>query len=429
MVAFGSKIGPGALLDSVAAAAERCNRCGFCQAGCPTYKVSGVEWMTARGRIALARAAIEGRLPLDDLDLSAPLWSCLGCDGCTMHCPPGIRTDEIVDAVREALAIKNGEAFAQWLVLRKLLPHPALLAASTKGMRVAQAMGLMPIGAKLGGAVLGGQLGEAWEVLPQVPSKTARERIGKLEPLPSPKARVAYFLGCATNLLWPDVALSTIRVLRRNGVDVVVPENVCCGKPAMGYGDRVAARDLAARNLDVLSRLDVDYVVVDCPTCGSFLEKYPDLLADSPRRAEQAQALAGKVRDVSSLLVEVGTSGFTRDFKARVTYHDPCHLAHFHGITKQPRTLLKGVPGVDFKEAAEADMCCGGAGTFALRERELSLKVLDRKMENFAETESQVLATACPSCMVQLSYGTRRRGIPMEVLHTVQVLDRAYGAD
>lgn len=425
MAAQGKKVDARALLASVAEAAERCNRCGFCQAGCPTYKVTGVEWMTARGRIALARAAIEGRLPLENLELSEPVWSCLGCDGCTMHCPPAIRTDEIMDAVREALVAKGGEPLIQRLIMRGVLPHPIMLAAAAKGMSLAQSTGLMPLGAKVGGLFLGGQVGEAAEVLPPVSGTTAREAIGKIEPLANSKLRVAYFLGCATNLLWPDVGAATVRVLRRNGIDVTVPEVVCCGKPAQGYGDRATAWTLAAKNVDRLAALDVDYIVVDCATCGSFLETYPDLLADDPARAERAAKLAHKVKNVVSLLAETGVEGYRGEVAARVTYHDPCHLAHFHGITKEPRAVLAGVPGVEYVEAAEADLCCGGAGTFGLRERDLSLKVLDRKMANFAETEAGIIATACPSCMLQLAYGVRRAGLNAEVLHVVQVIDRA----
>ena len=421
------KTSPQSLLASVAAAVDRCNRCGFCQAGCPTYKVTGVEWLTARGRIALVRAALEGKIPLSDADLREPLWTCLGCDGCTMHCPPGIKTDEIVDAAREALALASGQPFAQWLILRRILPHPGLLRTATRGMRLAQSLGLMPIGARLGKLVLGGQLDRAWEVLPSLPKRDARAVVGQPEPVPNPKCRVAYFLGCAVNLVFPDVAAATVRVLRHNQIDVAVPSNVCCGKPAAGYGDREAALTLARRNVDLLGRLDVDYVVVDCPTCGSYLQKYASLLADDPDRAEKAAGLAKKVRDVSVLLAEVGQADVRGEFRSRVTYHDPCHLAHFQAITAQPRSLLKSVPGVDFREAAEADLCCGGAGTYALRERELSLKVLDRKMDSFARTDADALVTACPSCMLQLSYGVRRHKLPMHVLHTVQVLDRGYG--
>src|SRR5512138_2309418 len=134
-----------ALLETVRSAAERCNRCGFCQAGCPTYKVTGVEWMTARGRIALVRAALEGQIPLDAADLQTPLWTCLGCDGCSMHCPPNIKTDEIVDAAREALALGTGEPLVQRLVLHDVLPRPELLAFATKAARVGQSLGLLPI--------------------------------------------------------------------------------------------------------------------------------------------------------------------------------------------------------------------------------------------------------------------------------------------
>jgi glycolate oxidase iron-sulfur subunit len=414
------------LLESVRSAAEKCNRCGFCQAGCPTYKVTGIEWMTARGRIALVRAALEGQIPLDAADLQEPLWTCLGCDGCTMHCPPGIKTDEIVDAAREALALGTGEPLVQRLVLHDVLPRPELLAFATKAARLGQSLGVLPIGAKLGRLVLGGQLDQAADVLPRLPSRTARETLGTPPRVESPHLRAAYFLGCAGNLLFPEVAEATVRVLRRNRVDVVVPANVCCGKPAAGYGDADAALALVRRNVDLLGDLDVDAIVVDCPTCGTYLQRYPALLSSDPERAAKAEAIARKVRDVGALLEDLGPADGLGRFDARVTYHDPCHLAHFQGIAAQPRKLLRSIEGVDYSEAAEADLCCGGAGTFALRERQLSLKVLDRKMENFARTGADTLVTACPSCLLQLGYGARRKGLKLRVLHTVQVLDQAY---
>ena len=413
-------------LAEMASAIERCNRCGVCQAGCPIYKVTGIEWTTARGRISLLRGVLDGEIPLDRAELEEPLWNCLGCDGCSMHCPPGIRTDEIVEAGRTALARATGRPFSQRVVFGSLLPRPGLLGLSVRAASLAQRMGLMPLGAKIGQAVLGGQFGQAVDSLPRLPSSTARERLRGLQPIANARLRVAYFLGCAVNLLYPEIAEATVRVLRRQGVDVVVPDVVCCGKPPATYGDRESAQALARRNVDSLGGLRVDAIVVDCPTCGSFLQKYPTLLAQDGPRAERAAGIAKQVRDISTFLLDIGMAGLTREFRHKVTYHDPCHLAHYQNVQAQPRKLLRSVPGVEFLEAPEAELCCGGAGTYSLRERDLSMRVLARKMANFASTGADVLVTQCPSCVLQLSSGVRQHDLPMKVMHTVQVLDQAY---
>ncbi|MHB8993303.1 MAG: (Fe-S)-binding protein, partial [Chloroflexota bacterium] len=240
--------------------------------------------------------------------------------------------------------------------------------------------------------------------------------------------RVAYFIGCATNLLYPEVAASMLRVLYANNTEVLVPEVVDCGKPPMVYGDLEAARGLARKNIDALHGLDVDAIVTDCATCGSFLKEYGKLMAEDPHYAEKARAVSGKMKDVSEFLAGIQLNDEMGEVKSKITYHDPCHLVRFQKVSAQPRKLLKGIPGLEFKEMAEADMCCGGAGSFSLTHYDLSQQVLGRKMGNASRTGAGYLATGCPACMMQLSGGIRQEGMPVEVIHTVQLLDRAYAA-
>ena len=238
----------------------------------------------------------------------------------------------------------------------------------------------------------------AQDGLPALPAKTARETLATMmRPVPQRQYRVAYFIGCGTNLVFPEIAASTLRVMYANNVEVVVPNVVDCGKPPTVYGDTAAARELARKNIDALWGLDVDAVVTDCATCGSFIKDYGKLLAGDERYAGKAKDVALKMKDVSEFLASIEMNDRMGEVKAKVTYHDPCHLGRFQKVTAQPRGLMKGVPGVDFKEAAESDMCCGGAGSFSLTHYDLSQAVLQRKMNNVSKTGASLLATGCPA--------------------------------
>ncbi|MEW5933753.1 MAG: (Fe-S)-binding protein, partial [Bacillota bacterium] len=255
----------------------------------------------------------------------------------------------------------------------------------------------------------------------------------------APRKRVAYFLGCVTDNLFPPVGEAVIGVLERNGYQVVVPENLCCGVAHRAYGDVAAAEELARQNLAVLAGTGAELVVTDCATCAHTLREYGDLLADDPRHAAAAAELSGKVREVSQLLVEEGFAEPRGAVEETVTYHDPCHLGRGMGVRAQPRQILRSIPGLEFRELPEADWCCGGAGSYNVTHHELSVRILERKMENFRQTGARLLATSCPSCLLQLGFGLRRGelaaragvGVPAvqsgaRVVHPVQLLWQSY---
>ncbi|MGE5619416.1 MAG: (Fe-S)-binding protein [Sphingomonadaceae bacterium] len=409
---------------------EKCNRCGFCQAGCPTYKVTGLEWQVSRGRVALVRDILDGRIDLLEEDIREALGTCLRCGGCTTHCPPQVPTPEIVDKAIEELARLKGQPWVQRVIFRNLLPNPGLLSTAGKAIWLGQVTGAQAAAKGLGiTKVLGKDPHRAQDNLPRVPSKNARQMLpSMMRPVPDRRYRVAYFMGCATNLLYPEVAASMLRVLYANSTEVLLPEVVDCGKPPMVYGDLEAARDLARMNIDALYGLDVDAVVTDCATCGSFLKEYGKLMAEDAQYAAKAKAVSAKVKDISEFLDGIQLNDEMGEVKSKITYHDPCHLVRFQKVSAQPRKLLKGIPGLEFKEMAEADMCCGGAGSFSLTHFDLSQQVLERKMGNASKTGAAYVATGCPACMMQLSAGVRKEGMQAEVIHTIQLLDRAYQA-
>ena len=403
-----------------------CNKCGLCLAGCPIYKITGIEWTNARGRVALLRNAI-----LDDKvelsDLKDPIFNCLTCNGCTEHCPPAVPTGDIIFRARQELLRQKGDSWIQRLLFRKLLTNPEMLHKATRLLRLADVTGLRTLARKTGLTRLVGDAGKAEAMVPKVPASEGLEAIKRMvKKIDKPKYHAAYFVGCYAPNFAPERAAATIHVLNKNRVEVSVPDFICCGLPAAGYGDMESARDLARKNIDIARKMKVDAIVTPCASCSSFLKDYTKLLADDPEWAEKAKEFAGKIRDISEFLVDIGLNTEMGELKRKVTFHDPCHLAHYQKIKEAPRTILKSIPGIEFVEMGEADMCCGAAGSYAFKNYDLSQKVLDRKMGNVAKTGADTLVSSCPACIMQLSCGVGQQKLPVSVLEIVELLDEAY---
>ena len=407
---------------------ELCNRCGLCLSACPTYRVAGVEWTNARGRLALLRSVLlDHRLKLDELQ--EPIDNCLTCNGCTEQCPSAIPTGEIIFRAREELLRQHGEPWMQRLLFQKLLANPSLLHQATKLLRLVDATGLRTAARKIGLTRLLGDAGKAEAIVPRVPASEGLDAVKRFaKKMENPKYQVAYFVGCYAPNFAPKEAAATMRVLHRHQVEVTVPEFVCCGLPAAGYGDMLSAQSLAQKNIDLASKLKVDAIVTPCASCSSFLKDYVKLLADDPQWAEKAKDFASKVRDISEFLVDIGLVTEMGTIKKKVTWHDPCHLVHYQKIKEPPRTILKSIPGVEFVELGEADMCCGAAGSYAFKNYDLSMQVLAQKMSNVEKTSADILVSTCPACIMQLSCGVSQNKIPMRVAEIVEVLDEAYRA-
>jgi len=351
-----------------------------------------------------------------------PLFNCLACNGCVDHCPPGVLTDEIILKARAELVKQEGQPWIQSLIFHKLLSNPSRLKNSAQLLGWLQASGLRAAARGLGLTKLMGDAGKAERILPQLPRW--QHMTWASSRLERPRYRVAYFVGCATAYLTPQVAQAAIRVLNKHRVEVVVPDFVCCGMPPYSYGDMETALSLARKNTDLAHSLEVDAIITTCATCGSLLKRYPSLLAEDPDYS--AQALASRVRDISEFLMDIGLIPEMGTLKHRVTYHDPCHLGRFQKVTSQPRQILQSIPGVEFVEMAESNMCCGAAGSYSLGHYDLSMKVLARKMENVAKTGADLLVTSCPACSLQLAHGLREHGLKVGLNELVELLDRAY---
>ena len=408
----------------------KCNRCGFCQAGCPVYRTTGSEHSLSRGRLAVARGLMLGELELT-ADVLQALDDCLLCRGCTAHCFPGIKTDEIVTAVRYAFLKSQGQPMWQRVLFRSVLADSKKLEWAGRLAVWAKRTGMAKAAEKAGLLkMVDSRLDGLDDLVPTLPEKIFRrgERLVGADPAKA-TSKIGYFVSCGLSFQFPEVVEATLRVLGRAGCAVTILDNTCCGRPAHSYGDLDAAREIARRNVDRMAVAEgLDAIVSDCGSCSTHLKDYAHLLAGDPAYAQRAAALSAKVRSFSEFLVAKGATGAAGKLEATVTYHDPCHLSNrFAKITAQPRALLKGVPGITYKEMPEADWCCGAAGSYTFLHHSEATGVLDRKMDNVGKTGASVLTTECPACMMHLGYGARRRSLPVTVRHISQVLDEAQG--
>jgi glycolate oxidase iron-sulfur subunit len=416
------------LYDEVA----KCGKCGFCQPTCPVYTATNIEAHVARGKNALFRNLIEGETPLSP-DLREAFDNCLLCRACTANCFPAVETDRLVIAFREAYGRRLGRPALQRWIFRRLLPYPEVMSGIIRMAWTGRRLGLADVATRLGLLrMINPKLEKAMELRDEVPASFLRTRLkNRVRPAQATSGlKVGYWISCGYNYMLPEVGEATVDVLERNGIGVGVLPNNCCGLPVYGYGDVEGAQLLARRNLEKLGNLDLyDYIVSDCGSCSGHLREYADLLRDDPEYSQRARLLVSKVRSFSELMQALGISAPLGELSAKVTYHDPCHLgARYQGIVSQPRELIKSVPGVDYRELREADWCCGAAGSYNFMHNEISMKILERKAENVEKSGADVLVTECPSCIMQLSLGAKRRGLSTRVLSVSQLIQEAQRA-
>ena len=413
-------------LDSLVGELSRCNKCGFCMTACPTYQVSGLEWLVTRGRVSLIQDAQAGALPV--ADLSEAVDTCLLCEACVSVCPPAIDIGHLVTRARaEMLAQRGGARGLRRFIYRGLLGRPALLHLAARLAGAAERLGLRDWAARRGLLRRWPLLERAHAAGPRLSGRLARDLIDtRLQPRGPRRARVAYFIGCSKDMVFPAAARATFNVLLVNGVEVVIPRVACCGLPAHSGGDLAGARLLARRNLRALERLAVDAIICDEGSCTGHLLDYPELLRGTPDEA-RARRVAAQVQDFGAFLDALGPLPMPRAVSARITWHDPCSLRHGLKLHEAPRRLLRRIPGATYVEAPGAEMCCGGAGAIMLTQPELSDQVLGLKMDGLGETAADCYVTASPSCALQLQRGVRDRGLPARVLYLSEILAEAYG--
>ncbi len=412
----------------------KCVHCGFCLQACPTYVETGLEAESPRGRIALMKAVNEGRIGITDSVMRH--WDlCIQCRACEVACPSGVPYGNLIEATMQQVADRRNPTFLNdkigSLALKKLLPNQGVLSMVVGSMRLYQRLGVQKAMRKSGLLkLLPGNMGELEESLPQLPSEVFKARGQHYRAKGEVKARVALLSGCVMPLIHGPEMNAVVRVLARNGCDVVVPKTqVCCGAINSHVGDLETARELARENVDAFLAEDVDYVAVASAGCGARMKEYGHLLRDDSRYAEKAGALSAKVRDIHELLAGLPIEAPKGHLPYRVTYQDSCHLLNAQRVSAPPRQLLRSIPGIEFVELSNADKCCGAGGTYTITERDFSMRVLDTKMRAVRDTKATVIATANPGCLMQLQYGAQRDGMDVQVKYVTDLLDESYNRE
>jgi glycolate oxidase iron-sulfur subunit len=408
------EIGP--LAEPMAKAVDSCVHCGFCLPACPTYQVLGEEMDSPRGRIILMKEVLEGNLQLKEA--TPYLDPCLGCMACVTACPSGVQYGELITPFR-ALTEERRERSLADSALRRLmletLPFPARF-------RVAAMAGRL---ARLFRKLAPGRLGAMLDLLPAT--------LPKAKPLPAVhpaegerRARVALLAGCAQRVLAPEINWATLRVLARNGIEVVIPRTQkCCGALPAHTGVPLQARAFAKHNLGAFPQ-DVDAILTNAAGCGSGMKEYPLWLKGEPEE-DAAAAFATRVTDVSVFLADLGarTPGPLPE-PLTVAYHDACHLAHGQGVTLQPRHLLAMVPNLELVEIPDGELCCGSAGTYNIEQPEIASELGRRKADAILASGAEAVATGNIGCLIQIQTHLKRQGQSLPLFHTMELLDLAY---
>ena len=411
----------------------KCVHCGFCLQVCPTYLETGLETESPRGRIALMKAVNEGRIGMTP-NVCRHWDLCVQCRACEEACPSAVPYGQLIEAAVAQIEKHRRAPLAPRLVastlIKHILPHQRRLSLLFSALRIYQRSGLQWATRKTRLLRLfSPSLAEVEKSSPSVPATYFKAKGQTIQAEGKKRTRVALLSGCVMPLVNGPQMEAVLRVLTRNGCQVVVPRGqVCCGAIHSHVGDLDMARVMARRNIDVFLASDVDAVVVASSGCGARMKEYPQLLSNDPY-LERAKKLSSMVKDFHEFLVSLPLIPPRGRLDYRVTYQDPCHLSHAQRIQDAPRELILSIPGIEFVEMRQPAICCGAGGAYSIRQREFSLKLLDSKMESVEVTEADVLVTANPGCFVQLQNGVQRRGLTMQVRYVTDLLDEAYRAE
>jgi glycolate oxidase iron-sulfur subunit len=412
---------PGTPLAQASAGIDACVHCGFCLQACPTYLTLEDENDSPRGRIVLMHALVEGTLPIDDPDVRTHIDRCLGCRACETACPSGVPYGHLLEATRATLTAKQPNAPIARAILFAFA-RPALLSVAMLGGRLARAMRLSSLLARLPG-----RFGFAMAMLEatRAPVKRAAYRPGG----DGSRGTATLLTGCVMEGLFTETNRATERTLATNDYAMVPTGGQrCCGALHAHAGDADTARRLARHNVAAFEKSGADYIVTNAAGCGAMMKEYEHLLAGDPAWRQRAAAVSARVRDVSELLAEAGPrTGGTLD--VTVTYDAPCHLLHAQRVVTPPLRVLGAVPGLTLVPLEGSEHCCGSAGIYNLVEPDVSHTVLAPKLAHIAETRAALVATGNPGCLMQIGAGLHQAGAGVRVVHPVDLLDASYSAD
>ncbi len=405
---------------------RKCVHCGFCTATCPTYLLLGDELDSPRGRIYMIKDMLESGEPASP-EVVKHVDRCLTCLACMTTCPSGVDYMHLVDEARIYIENTHTRPLHDRLLreaLAMILPEPERLRLGMQLSRFGKPF------ARLVKAVPGlKQIGAMLELAPaRLAKPSSLGPPGVYPGMGERKGRVALLTGCAQGVLDPDINAATIRLLNGIGIEVVVPAGMgCCGALTLHMGKQDDALSRARRNVDAwtaeIEGEGLDAVIINTSGCGTTVKDYGHMLRLDPDYAEKAARCTAISRDISEFLASVDLPEPVNGTGQRVTYHSACSMQHGQKIRSEPKTLLTRA-GFIVSDVPEGHICCGSAGTYNILQPDIAGQLRDRKIANIDKTAPQIIAAGNIGCMTQIASGT---SVP--VVHTVELLDWAYGGE
>lgn len=405
-----------------------CMRCGMCQSVCPVFAETGKESDVARGKLALLDCLLQEMFNNPD-GVQERLLRCLLCGSCASNCPSGVKVLDIFIKARAIITGYIGLSPAKKIIFREMLARPALFDQLMEWGSKLQRIFIKPVDELLGTscARFVSPLGDRHF------SSLAPEPFHRMVPslnVPTGKSglKVAFFVGCVIDKIYPRIGEAVLHALKYNKVGIFIPKDTaCCGIPALSSGDTDTFNKLVRYNLEKFNAESYDFLVTSCATCTSTIKKlWPTLAEDlNPQELDQVKVMAGKTMDISQFLVEkleIREAGSSKNSeKTTITYHDPCHLKKSLGIATQPRKIIQANKDYQFREMKDADRCCGCGGSFNLQHYDLSSAIGKHKRDNIVDSGCSVVATSCPACMLQISDMLSQSGDRIKVRHAVEI--------
>jgi glycolate oxidase iron-sulfur subunit len=416
-------------LKKVEKFADQCMKCGFCSFFCPVYQEERVETSVARGKNYLTKLILKGEQEFTD-EMGEIIGKCLLCKRCVVNCPSKTQIDRVVVAARAQMVKNKGLPFIKNFVFRKVMANRKAFGRYVK--LAAAFQWLLP---KTEGKIRhlpdflkGLGRGRNIPAIAKVFLRDQVKRVYKPQDGKEPKMRVGFFIGCATDFIYPELGLKLIDFLTKRGVEVVVPEEQnCCGAAIYFSGDFETGRMLADLNIKAFE--GVDYIVTACATCSSTLKDYQKYLPDNEEQQKRYEAFEKKIKDSTEFVIDVlkippEEFKLKKEFEGKTaTWHDPCHLIRYQNIKDQPRAILKALKGLKYVEMPNADLCCGMGGSFSVYHYDITKKIADKKMAGIKATGADIVVTACPGCMINLIDNALRNKMPQKVYHFLELVE------
>ncbi len=383
-----------------------CTKCGMCLAVCPTYQETKNESFSPRGQLSLYEAFLNGKL--DNIrEIRERIFTCIDCLACSQVCPSNANPELLIRLAKEFLIDIGGIPLASRMISRQIAPSQRLIAL------------LLWLGAWREryqasiGEVSEQQISGDQFLLPFPAKPSFLRQIRNRTPASGALGQVGFFVGCAANLAYPELALSTLNLLEKLGFRVIIPqEQKCCGEISLLVGDCRTAMKTADFNLRLFSR-KVEAVITICASCSFVLKnEYQRLLG------RKGVEFANKVMDISEFLVKNEVALSPPPLAKKITYHDPCHLARGQEVRQPPRALLERIPKAKFVEMSEPESCCGLPARLNRRYPEISQSLAEKKATAIKAAGAEIVATSCPGCIMQLKAIQNQA----KVVHVVELL-------